>query len=175
MEAVAEPETEKPKKKKPKAPSVAQLALVAEGMANAGDERELCKKCGLDPALAARPYVPGGYTGKLLVVVSSSPGPEERQLVRSVTREAGYAVQDVALAYAVRCPVEDEPSMTQIRCCRPFLARTIEGLNPQQIIAMGPSAARSLANDGKATNVTKLRAWFVQHLRNQADVSENGA
>ena len=73
MEAVAEPETEKPKKKKPKAPSLAQLALVAEPMANAGDERELCKKCGLDPALAARPYVPGGYTGKLLVVVSSSP------------------------------------------------------------------------------------------------------
>jgi uracil-DNA glycosylase family 4 len=155
VEATAEPKAKKPKK--PKAPSLAVQALTPETMSEAGEQRDLCKKCGLFSPTIQRPYVPGGYTGKLLVVLGSAPNSDERQLLRQVTREAGYSVQDVALTYAVRCPVEDEPSMNQIRCCRPFVARTVTGLNPQQIIAMGPSAARSLSNDGKATNITKMR------------------
>lgn len=152
MSAVKEP-----KPKKTKAPSLAVQALTGEPMATATSQRDLCAKCGLISPGIMRPYVPGGYTGKVLVVTSSPPGSDERQLIRQVTREAGYSAQDVALAYAVRCPIADEPSMNQIRCCRPYMARAVTVLNPQNIIAMGASAARSLANDGKATNVTKLR------------------
>ena len=150
-------EAEKPPKtKKAKAPSLAVLALQPEKMAEAGANRPSCTKCGLLSSAIMRPYIPAEYTGKLLVVTSSPPDKDERLLIREITREVGYGAQDVALTYAVRCPVE-EPSMQQIRCCRPFLVQAVQVLNPQQIIAMGPSAARAVSNDGKATNITKLR------------------
>lgn len=152
-----EVETEKPKAKKSKAPSLAALALQPEKMAEAGATRPSCMKCGLLSAAIMRPYIPADYTGRLLIVLSSPPGKEERQLIRETTREQGFSVQDVALAYAVRCPLDDEPSMQQIRCCRPFLVQTVQVLSPKLIIAMGASATRAVANDGKATNITKLR------------------
>jgi len=116
-----------------------------------------------------RPFVPQGWTKKLLLI-GEAPGADEDQrtgrpftgrsgrLLRQLWREAGYDDRDVALVNAIRCRPRDNqtPSMSQVRACRPFLLRAIVILEPSAILAVGGTALRSLTNNGD-NNVTHSR------------------
>lgn len=145
----------------------------AEPLALASPTRVGCVKCGLAGACVTpylRPFVPAGWTGKLLVVgeapeqledvdtgvpFTDAPG----ELLRECWREAGLKDQDVARVYALRCklPAEARATMAQVRACRPFLLRVIAGLKPQHVQAIGATALRALRNDGSDLNLTKAR------------------
>lgn len=143
--------------KAPKKPTLAVLALQPELMATAGVTRELCQKCGrLDNGAVVLPFVPKNYTGELLIVIDYWLEPDAVREARTLAKEAGFALLDIAIVPAVRCG-DSEPSMNQIRCCRPYVLRAIEALKPKHILAMGSSALRSVTNDGKMVNVTKHR------------------
>ena len=122
-----------------------------------GADRELCAKCGRGAkAERAETYIPGGYTKRLLVVFEKPPTSEEAMLLRTLTQEAGYTREDFAWISAVRCG-DTIPSMEQLRCCRPFVLRALDWLQPKAVLALGPSASRTLTNLGTKSNVTKLR------------------
>src|SRR5678809_1135641 len=59
------------KPKKQKTPKLEELALISEPLKSAGPGRPLCERCGLcskngsDPVT---PWIPDGWTGKLLLV-----------------------------------------------------------------------------------------------------------
>lgn len=150
-----------PKEKKPKLNLVA-LSALPEPIKQAGSARELCQKCGrLEKNGAPQgAFVPTVYTRKVLVVTDTPMNAEEIDELYALARKAGYGPLDIARVPAVRCR-KTTPSMQQIRCCRPFVLRCIELLKPQLILAMGASALRSVTNDGKMTNVTKLRGRAI--------------
>lgn len=115
--------------------------------------------CGANTRFAV-PFVPKGWTQKLLVVRDHpNPTDEEIRLINNKLRKVGLTPQDVAFAPAMRCQedVEPEPSMQQIRACRPFLVYAIDKLKPQRILAMGADAIKSLTNDGRDNNVVDHR------------------
>lgn len=108
-----------------------------------------------------RPFVPKGWTGRLLIV-GEAPGADEDELsgrpftgaagklLRTLWREAGYDDLDVALANSVRCRPRKNatPSMRQVRACRAFTVRVIEQLKPRSVLGVGTTALRSLSNQG---------------------------
>src|SRR5437667_1869824 len=101
----------------PRAKRPVLTPLVAEQFGAASPERIGCSLCELyklchTPFMV--PYVPDGWTGKLLLV-GEGPGRDEDErsgrpftgragiLLRLLWREAGFNDQDVALVNAVRC------------------------------------------------------------------------
>ena len=113
-----------------------------------------------------KPFVPEGYTRKLLLVIESSPGGKgtdvyqdrEVRVLRHLWRAAGLEDKDVALAYGTLCSPTKylAPSMQQVRWCRPFLLRAIDVLRPLCIIGCGEVALYALTNIGTGS-VTKSR------------------
>jgi uracil-DNA glycosylase family 4 len=132
-------------------------SLVPLKQSGAGKERGLCSLCALhakcDGAFI-RPFIPEGWSAKLLVVVEApydvdSPwGGDQGRLLRRLLKRAGYERHDVAVAFALRCapPEGKRPTMTQIRACRPFLLKVLDHWKPKGVLAMGDTAARSVLN-----------------------------
>lgn len=152
------PEEETVKAKKQDKPKLEALCLEpAASYHDIGPERLLCQECKRGAKEADRSkFVPKGYTKRLLLVFGAPPTKEEVGLAYDIAEEAGYGRLDVAYISAVRCS-GDDPGMTEIRCCRPFVLRAVDFLDPGLVVALGPAASRSLTNSGTATNVTKLR------------------
>ena len=124
-----------------------------EPLENASPDRPLCQKCGLfrfakTPFM--KPFIPEGYTHRALGV-GEAPGKHEDEvsgrpftgkageLLDKKLKETGWSKKDVALHNATICRPQNnaEPTMTQIRCCRPFLLQVIRDLNPRFIIGFG--------------------------------------
>lgn len=126
-----------------------------EGLASASPDRALCQACGRGNEYK-RVFTPKGYDKTLLLVLDVFPSEAQQRLVYSLARSAGFTTEQVAYTASVRCG-DDEPLMSQLRCCRPFVARVLDGVAPKYVLAMGSAAARSVSNDGKTSNCTKLR------------------
>ena len=143
--------------KKPAKFNLKKASLLPEPLKSAGPEREACKLCKRwqGPVPCQKPDVPEEWTGKLVVVMAGNEGVEERKLTRRMWRKAGWGDEDVALVSAVRCG-KSEPSMTQVRACRPFLLKALQVLSPKHIVAVGSTALRALRNDGEK-NIIKNR------------------
>lgn len=131
-----------------------------------------CVSCGLaigckTPFL--RPWIPTGWTGKILGV-GEAPGKDEDEesgrpftgpsgrLLYRMLKLAGFDDVDIALVNTVRCrPTQNAtPTMRQVRACRPFLVRVVEQLRPGVVVAFGAVAAKGLLDRGSAS-VTALR------------------
>src|SRR5690242_398534 len=153
--------------KKPKKPKLEDLAKIPEPLKSAGPGRPLCERCGLcsksglDPVT---PWIPDGWTGKLLLV---GPPPEDDgeyvrplkakigKFIRRLAADLGYSDVDVGFVSAIRSPV-DSPTMDQLRCCRPFLLYAINKLKPKGILGLGKLALKALTNSNNQ-NITKAR------------------
>lgn len=157
---------------KVKAPKLIDLAQLPEHMSAASSERDLCKKCGLYEKAASpfqTPWIPDDWTGKLLLV---GPPPVEShehvrpflpkvgKLIRSIAGRCGYSDNDIAFASVTRCSAAN-PSMGQLRCCRPFLLEAIRKLNPANVLGLGKYALKSLSNTNNQ-NITKARGKLIE-------------
>lgn len=148
-----------------KKPNLKKLSVLREPLSNAGDERALCKLCGLcsknKKNRFALPVVPENYSGALLVVTEGSEDADTLKFTRRLWRRTGWTDSDVALVPAVRCGTRKPPGMVNIRACRPFLLQVITKLKPKSILALGDVAMRALRNSGEK-NITKARGKSIQ-------------
>jgi hypothetical protein len=150
--------SKKATKQPPKKPSLKAMSVQREPLSAAGENREACKLCGACTGSEkpfGMPRVPEDYTRKLVVVTEGNEDRPALKLLRRLGTKAGYEEGDIALVPATRCAIDD-PSMAQIRACRPFLLQALHVLKPKNILAIGANAMRALRNDGQ-TNVTKNR------------------
>ena len=101
--------------------------------------------------------MPDGYTGKLLLIGDTSNEFEKThspfktlggEVLQDVLQELGINRTDVAFMPVVRCKPQGTLKMAQIRACAPFVYRAVEVLKPKHVLALGPNAAKSLANSG---------------------------
>ena len=162
--------------KKEKTLPLDRLCLEPEDLENATPFRPLCGKCGLF-LKAKRPFmeaqVSQNWTRRLLIV-GERPGQDEDKksghpfsgksgkLLRGWLADKGFSQDDVAFTNATRCggPDNTKPTMTQIRCCRPFLLWELENLKPETVLALGNSALAAVTNDGQAS-VTRSRGRLL--------------
>jgi uracil-DNA glycosylase family 4 len=137
---------------------LARVSTVPAPFSEAGPGRAWCVRCGLANASRepySRPFVPKGWTGRLLVIGSGRT--EGRALMERLLRRAGYESRDVCFADPVRCVTTRPLTVRQIRACRPFLLRVIECLKPRAILACGSAAIRAVTNRGDRANVVHVR------------------
>jgi len=136
--------------------------LIKEDIKNASKERFECGHCGLYKRCKVpfmRPYVPDGWTGKVLAIAEAPGKDEDTRTGRPLTgasgkdtrrylRLAGFRKQDVARTNANICrpPGNKTPGIKQIRACRPFLLHTIETLKPKVVICFGKNALKAIRN-----------------------------
>lgn len=98
------------------------------------------------------PEVPADFSGNLLIVTNGTEDGKTRRFLRRLCHRAAYDDRDVAVVGSVRCGVKD-PSMAQLRACRPFLLQVIQKLKPKNIIGLGSVAMRALRNAGEESIV----------------------
>lgn len=148
-------------------PSTATDAATAERAARIGGmdwndlEAEIrnCRVCRL--CEKRRQAVPGvGDRKARWLFVGEGPGAEEDQRGEPFVGAAGRLLdnmlasiglrrgEDVYIANVVKCrpPHNRTPEADEVAACWPFLARQIELLQPQLIVAMGRPAAQALLN-----------------------------
>ena len=136
-------------------------ASPTEKLSTASLTRPLCVECGRGSKCKTpfqKPSIPKGWTHQILGVGTQN---EDLGAVRLLLKNAGYRDVDFATVSSVRCPTKYDPSMRQLRACRPFLLRAIEVLKPRCVVAFGGSAARACLDRGTAS-VTKLRGRALQ-------------
>jgi len=81
------------------------------------------------------------------------------RLTRKLWQEAHLEDVDVAIIPALLGP-ESEPSMKQLRACRPYLLRGLQALRPLNVICMGKHALRAITNSGRGS-VTEYRGVVI--------------
>jgi DNA polymerase len=79
------------------------------------------------------------------------------QLLNSMLKAIGLRREQVYIANAVKCrpPQNRDPTPAEAACCKPYLHRQIELVNPKLILCVGRVAAQNLFNTD--TPIGKLR------------------
>lgn len=106
------------------------------------------------------PEVPADFSGSLVVVTAGTEDSKTLRFLKRTWRAAGWRDLDVALVPAIRCG-STEPSMAQLRACRPFLLQVIQKLKPKNIMGLGSVAMRALRNTGEES-ITKNRGKEIK-------------
>lgn len=152
--------------------SVSISTSFVETLSSASTSRPACLQCSLMAGCTTpflRPWIPKGWTGKILGV-GEAPGKDEDEesgrpftgpsgkLLYRMLAAAGFRDNDLALVNAIRCRprANKTPTMRQVRSCRPFLIRVVEQLKPSVVVAFGAVAAKGLLDRGSAS-ITSLR------------------
>jgi len=104
-----------------------------------------------------------------LMIVGEAPGADEDrqgepfvgragQLLNAMLRAIGLAREQVYIANILKCrpPGNRDPLPEEVLCCRAYLLRQIELVQPRLILAAGRVAAQNLLNSSE--NVGRLRA-----------------
>ncbi len=152
------------KTKTPRPPRLLSQAWAwpPERLGEGTTQRQACQECALFkrcPSAFRSPSVGTNWTGKILGIGESTWTGEEYRLLRSLWRKAGWADNDIAWVYALRCapPLGTRATMNHVRACRPFLQRVIDICKPEIILTFGSTALQAVTNDGKKSNVTENR------------------
>jgi DNA polymerase len=126
-----------------------------------------CTRCELHRARTQTVFGVGDPTARLMFI-GEAPGAEEDrqgepfvgragQLLTQMIRALGLARSEVFIANVLKCrpPGNRDPGAGEAACCRPFLERQIELVNPALIVAVGRIAAQTLL--GSEAPLGKLR------------------
>jgi DNA polymerase len=126
-----------------------------------------CTRCELHRTRTQTVFGVGDPAARLMFI-GEAPGAEEDrqgepfvgragQLLTQMIRALGLARSEVFIANVLKCrpPGNRDPSATEAACCRPFLERQIELVNPALLVAVGRIAAQTLL--GSEAPLGKLR------------------
>lgn len=143
------------------------------------DAAAKCRGCDLYKRATQTVFGDGPRRAEIMLVGEIPGDEEDRQglpfvgpagrLLRDAMSEAGIDVDDVYLTNAVKhfrwIPrgkrrLHQKPSVRQVNACKPWLEAEMEVVDPQVLVCLGATAARSLL--GSEFRVTKKRGIFVQ-------------
>jgi DNA polymerase I-like protein with 3'-5' exonuclease and polymerase domains len=152
---------------KSKKPTLLQISRQAEPMSTAGPERAWCVICGLGSSAGyVLPRVPQGWKAGKRILLLGSWDAEARAYARKIWVEAGYTDQDFILVDIVRCG--SEPTMQQVRACRPYILQALQTIEPSTVLCFGRDGMRAVTNSTEYTNVMTTRGTllsFEEHPR----------
>jgi DNA polymerase len=127
-----------------------------------------CTQCELHRTRTQTVFGVGDPSARVMFI-GEAPGAEEDrqgepfvgragQLLTQMIRALGLARSEVFIANVLKCrpPGNRDPSDREAACCRPFLERQIELVDPALIVAVGRIAAQTLL--GSEAPLGKLRS-----------------
>ena len=115
-----------------------------------------CKACGLHPTRTQTVFGVGNREARWMVI-GEAPGAEEDrqgepfvgragQLLNAMLKAIGLAREQVFIANILKCrpPGNRDPKPEESTCCKPYLFRQIELVNPTLLLCVGRIAAQTL-------------------------------
>lgn len=160
-------------------PSAAPFVPVVHTLGAINDALPSCKGC--DLYCHATQVVPGrGSVHAPLVLVGEQPGDQEDHkglpfvgpaggVLRKALEELGIAPEDLFMTNAVKhfkfvqrgkVRLHQNPRISEINACKPWLSAEIEAVKPKVILCLGASAAKSLL--GSTFALMKDRGTFKE-------------
>jgi DNA polymerase len=142
------------------------------------DAAQDCRGCELwEPATQV--VFSSGSSDARVVMVGEQPGDVEDKegepfvgpagkLLRRAIEDAGLALEDVYLTNAVKHfrftsrgkrRIHEKPNLAQLVACRPWLEAEVETVDPDLVVVLGATAARSILGPG--VKVTKQRGQLL--------------
>jgi uracil-DNA glycosylase family 4 len=131
-----------------------------------------CTQCELHRTRKQAVFGVGDRRAKWMVI-GEAPGAEEDaqgepfvgragQLLNSMLKATGLRRDEVFIANVMKCrpPQNRDPTPRETACCKPFLYRQIELVNPRLILCVGRIAAQNLLDTD--TPIGKLRGQVHQ-------------
>jgi DNA polymerase len=126
-----------------------------------------CTQCGLHRTRTQTVFGVGDKQAQWMVI-GEAPGADEDaqgepfvgragQLLNSMLKAIGLQREQVFIANVMKCrpPQNRDPTPAEAACCKPYLHRQIELVNPKLILCVGRIAAQNLLNTD--TPIGKLR------------------
>lgn len=152
-------------------PSTGQDAV--ESLAEISSDLGDCHRCTLAEKRNILVFGVGNPHAEI-VFVGEGPGREEDKIGEPFVGEAGQLLDrilnamgrqrsDVYICNVVKCrpPDNRDPRADEIATCEPFLARQLDSIRPQVIVALGKFAAQTLLQSD--TPISKLRGHWQQY------------
>lgn len=115
-----------------------------------------CRACGLHTTRTQTVFGVGNRAARWMIV-GEAPGAEEDrqgepfvgragQLLNAMLKATGFPREQVFIANILKCrpPGNRDPSPAESGCCKPFLFRQIELVNPTLLLCVGRIAAQTL-------------------------------
>lgn len=129
-----------------------------------------CTRCRLHAGRTNLVFGVGSPDARLMFV-GEGPGADEDeqgipfvgragQLLTQIIKAMGYERDEVYIANVVKCrpPGNRNPEPDEIETCGPFLARQLEAIKPEVVVALGKFAAQTLLQT--AEPISRLRGRF---------------
>lgn len=115
-----------------------------------------CQACGLQTTRTQTVFGVGNREARWMII-GEAPGAEEDrqgepfvgragQLLNAMLKAIGYAREQVFIANILKCrpPGNRDPKIEESSCCKPFLFRQIELVDPTLLLCVGRIAAQTL-------------------------------
>ena len=131
-----------------------------------------CTRCKLHKARNTIVFGDGSATARL-VFVGEGPGADEDaqglpfvgragKLLTQMIEAMGLQRKDVYICNVVKCrpPENRTPEPDEVAACSPFLFRQIDVINPEVIVCLGASAAKTLLNTTRG--ITSFRGEWLE-------------
>lgn len=156
--------------------SSAELSRSTEIKVDVDQLEPNCLKCKLYKQCMSPKMKVSGEGKKKILIIAEAPGPEEDEYGVSLIGKAGKFLkealedEDISLnkdcwkINAVNCrpPESRSPTHTEIKCCNPYVEKTIRELKPKVILLMGSIAITSVF--GEEFSNRKITRWRNLHI-----------
>ena len=142
------------------------------GLAELRDKAAMCQKCDLHTGRLNSVFGVGNANCPDIAFVGEGPGAAEDELgspfagnggklLDQMLAALGYTRDDVYLCNVINCRTPDtrKPEPEEIAACGMFLTGQLRIVKPKVIVALGVTAAQSLANSQKSLNDLRGR-WL---------------
>lgn len=134
-----------------------QLSTLRAPYNYATPSRVLCQACGRWDGAPSLHQDIEGWTGEIVLLMGQRVNEEELAYLQKTLRDVGLSESATLIVDAVRCTGKKNPTVKQIRTCRPFLVGLVAEHKPKYILAFGSVSLRAATNDGKLKKITPIR------------------
>ena len=152
---------------------------VASALTALRNKANMCQRCSLHEGRKNVVFGTGNIDSPPIAFVGESPGPAEDdaglpfvgrggQLLDQMISAMGYKREDVYVCNVVNCRAKRKPEKEEVDACNMFLTGQLRIVKPKMIVAMGATAAQSLANSKKG--IADLRNRWLEWKDKKSDL-----
>ncbi|MCZ4281816.1 uracil-DNA glycosylase [Kiloniella laminariae] len=152
-----------------------QLARSATSIPELAEALGKFEGCSLQKTAISTVFEAKAVPARLMIVLGAPRAEEDREgttvagqnrtLLTNMLKSIGLSLEDVYLTSSVfwRPPGDKKPTANDLACCKPFIEKQIELIQPEILLVMGETALRSLI-DPDASLLRQRGKWGTYSL-----------
>lgn len=156
-----------------------QLAIESMDLAQLSDKVNHCQRCDLSALALQKTFSLGAPVTQQWLVIGDAPSAEcaafsasATGLIRDILLAVDKKIASSYLTTSVKCAQNQRPpSAKEHQCCRPYLARQIELVQPELVLVLGELAAQSLLSTNDTLDELRAKSHTLEGVHAPVIVS----